>query len=75
MRKKDLRKYYNKKINKIQNKFEIEKNIKNNLYFFILENKLFNILKKWQRGLDMSKPGGHSKAVQYLKLRFPENTN
>jgi len=75
MKPKGLKRHYNKKIKQIKNEFEIEKNIKNNLYFFILENNLIDRLKEWQRGINMSQPGGHKKAIQYLILSLPENSN
>ena len=51
----------------IQRMYDVEKNIKNNLYAFILELGLFNELKEYSRIHDMSSEGGHKRAVASLE--------
>lgn len=54
--------------------FEVEKNIKNNLYFFILDQGLFNELRKFEGATNMRSPDGHSRAVNALTNHFINNT-
>lgn len=59
-----------------QRLFDVEKNIKNNLYAFIMEHGLFNELKEYSRNHDMSSPDGHKRAVDNIALNFlPEFKN
>ena len=51
----------------IQRMYDVEKNIKNNLYAFILELGLFDELKEYGQVHDMSSPDGHKRAVDLIK--------
>lgn len=50
--------------------FEVEKNIKNNLYYFILNQGLFSELRKFEGATDMRSPDGHQNAVAALTNQF-----
>jgi len=63
------------KLDEYKRKFEIEKNIKNNLYAFILSQGLFNQLQDYEMNNDMRSSDGFGLAIEYLKLNFPENKN
>src|ERR1035437_701447 len=54
----------------IQRMYDVEKNIKNNLYAFILERGLFNELKEYSQSHDMSSPDGHKRVVDNLALNL-----
>lgn len=51
-------------LSEIQRRFDVEKNIKNNLYAFIMERGLFDELRDYSSKHDMSSPDGHSRAVE-----------
>ena len=55
--------------------FEVEKNIKNNLYAFVLQNYGFAKLKEYEQKTNMRSPDGHLKALQCLAFALPENAN
>jgi hypothetical protein len=55
--------------------FEVEKNIKNHLYAFILTHGMFDKLIKYEHSNKMREPGGHKKAVAWLLMQLPESTN
>ena len=60
----------------IQRRFDVEKNIKNNLYAFIMEQGLFKELREYSTKHDMSSPNGHSRAVDGVMLNtLPEFNN
>jgi len=60
----------------IQRRFDVEKNIKNNLYAFIIEQGLFKELREYSTKHDMSSPDGHSRAVDGVMLNtLPEFNN
>jgi hypothetical protein len=59
----------------IQRMCDVEKNIKNNLYSFILERGLFNELKEYSQSHDMSSPDGHKRVIAALTLNLPEFKN
>lgn len=60
----------------VQRRFDVEKNIKNNLYAFILEKGLFNELREYERTHNMSSPDGHARAVAGVALNvLPEFKN
>jgi hypothetical protein len=60
----------------VQRHFDVEKNIKNNLYAFILDRGLFNELKDYSRSHDMSSPDGHKRTVDNIVLNvLPEFKN
>jgi len=50
----------------VQRHFDVEKNIKNNLYSFIIQNYMFNELKEYSKAHDMSAPGGHEEVLNML---------
>ncbi len=53
-------------LEKYKHDFEIEKNIKNGLYFFILTNNLYELLKKFCKTNDYQKEDYHIKSLDYL---------
>lgn len=55
--------------------FEVEKNIKNNLYAIILNNGMFAELRDYEMSTNMRSPEGHMHAVASLSLNLPEKTN
>ena len=57
-------------LDEAQRRFDVEKNIKNNLYAFILERGLFNELKEYSQSHDMSSPDGHKRVVDNLSLNL-----
>lgn len=57
-------------LDEVQRRFDVEKNIKNNLYAFILERGLFNELKEYSQSHDMSSPDGHKRVVDNLALNL-----
>lgn len=61
----------------VQRRFDVEMNIKNNLYAFILSKGLLDELKEYQTtGNDMTSPDGHSRAVACVALNvLPEFKN
>lgn len=62
-------------LNEINRRFEIEKNIKNNLYAFIISEGMLQRLKEYQKGRDMASPNGHLNATTLLSMRGPEASN
>jgi len=58
----------------IQRQYEIEKNIKNNLYAFIMQRGLLKELRAYSTEYDMTK-NGHERALTSLIMGLPENTN
>lgn len=74
----EMRAHYNRKIKQLsgyKQSLETEMNIKNNLYSFIMEQGLYKELVKFNRGRDMTKPGGHERTVKQVGMRLPENMN
>lgn len=60
----------------VQRRFDVEKNIKNNLYAFIIQQGLMDEYTKYQASHDMTSPDGHNRAVASLALNvLPEFTN
>jgi hypothetical protein len=57
-------------LKRYRNGFETEKNIKNSLYFFILNNGLFEKLKKFEQSRDRS-VDYHLKALYFLAENLP----
>jgi len=57
-------------LDEVQRRFDVEKNIKNNLYAFILERGLFSQLKEYSQSHDMSSPDGHKRVVDNLALNL-----
>jgi hypothetical protein len=57
-------------LNEVQRRFDVEKNIKNNLYAFIMEHGLFNELKEFSRIHDMASLDGHKRIVDNLLTEF-----
>lgn len=55
--------------------FEKEKNIKNGLYFFILNNGMFEKLKEYEPLTDYQKTDYHNKSLLYLISNLPESKN
>ncbi|NAS32442.1 hypothetical protein GTQ40_15765 [Flavobacteriaceae bacterium R38] len=55
---------------KYKKDFEVEKNIKNSLYFFILNNDLFERLKQFEQSKDRSEDY-HLKTLSLLISRLP----
>ncbi|MBN1183869.1 MAG: hypothetical protein JXB49_16370 [Bacteroidales bacterium] len=53
-------------IAEVQRQFVIEKNNKNNLYSYIIQNYIFNELKEYSKTHDMSAPGGHDEVLNML---------
>ena len=51
--------------------FEIEKNIKNGLYFFILTNDLVDLLKEFRKTNDYHKTDYQLKALDFLINTLP----
>lgn len=63
-------------LNELQRQFDIEKNIKNNLYAFIIKHGLFNELLEYSAKHDMSSPDGHQRAVTSIAFNvLPEFNN
>jgi hypothetical protein len=54
------------KLENYKRSFEIEMNIKNGLYFFILTNDLFDLLKQFRKTNDYQKRDYHMKSLEYL---------
>lgn len=50
----------------VQRRFDVEMNIKNNLYAFIFEKGLGDELLSYSSKCDMSSPGGHLRAISGL---------
>ncbi|WP_430412866.1 hypothetical protein [Kordia sp.] len=46
--------------------FEVEKNIKNGLYFFILKNDLLNMLRQFRKTNDYQTGDYHIKSLEFL---------
>ena len=59
----------------VQRQYDVEKNIKNNLYAFILQEGLFEKLKRYEKLYDTSLPGGHARAVAVLSIPGTQSTN
>ena len=60
----------------VQRQVQLETNIKNNLYAFILERGLYRELKEYSSAHDMSSPGGHARAlvsVSFSSLQKSKN--
>lgn len=53
-------------LQELQRLYDVEKNIKNNLYSFILEHRMSSELKQYERTHKMSASGGHERAVSIL---------
>ncbi|WP_298423213.1 hypothetical protein [uncultured Kordia sp.] len=51
---------------KCQQSFEVEKNIKNGLYFFILKNDLLNLLRQFRKTNDYQNEDYHIKSLEFL---------
>ena len=63
-------------LTEVQRRFDVEKNIKNNLYAFIMEHGLFNELREYSAKHDMSSPDGHARSVAGVMLNvLPEFKN
>lgn len=62
-------------LNEVQRRSDVEKNIKNNLYAFILEHGMFDELKEYSQSHDMSSPDGHKRVMADLSLNLPESKN
>lgn len=60
---------------KLSGDFEEEMNIKNHLYAYILTHGHLDELTEYNRTVNMSAPGGHKKAVDWLLMQLPENQN
>jgi hypothetical protein len=60
-------------LDRVRQDFEIEKNIKNNLYAFISEQGLDIELEIYSRNNDMASPEGHAKAVRLMIQNFNLN--
>jgi len=54
------------KLEKYKQNFEIEMNIKNGLYFFILTNDLFDLLKQFRKTNNYQDQDYHIKCLEYL---------
>lgn len=54
------------KVSKLKRDFEVEKNIKNNLYFFILQQQLLDELKDFSNERDVTSENFHSDCIEYL---------
>lgn len=52
--------------------FEVEKNIKNGLYFFILENGLFEKLKKFEPFVNYHTENFKIKSLEWLNANLPK---
>ncbi len=78
MSNRQIRQYYNTKIRSLSwylKKFEVEKNIKNSLYSFILGKGLFDELVKYNRTHHMTEQEGYERAINNIVMRFPDNMN
>ncbi|MBC8757214.1 hypothetical protein H2O64_21270 [Kordia sp. YSTF-M3] len=53
-------------LEKYKRDFEIEKNIKNGLYFFILTNELYDLLRKFSKTNDYQKEDYQIKSLEFL---------
>lgn len=53
-------------VSKLKRDFEAEKNIKNNLYFFILQQGLLDELKGFSNERNMTSEKGHSDCIEHL---------
>lgn len=53
-------------LNELQRRFNVERNIKNRLYSFILSNGLGKELHKLERETDLSATDAHSDCINYL---------
>jgi len=54
------------KLERYKQNFEIEMNIKNGLYFFILTNDLFDLLKQFRNTNNYQDQDYHIKSLEYL---------
>jgi hypothetical protein len=63
------------KLESIRSDFEIEMNIKNNLYAFILSHGMYKELREYSLVNKMSSPDGHLKTIRCLALMLPDKTN
>jgi hypothetical protein len=78
MSNRQIRQHYNariKELSRYRHGFEIEKNIKNSLYAFVIGKGLYNDLVAYSRTHQMSDPGGHERSIKEIGMRFPENMN
>jgi len=64
-------KKYKAEAKKYRKGFEIEKNIKNGLYFFILTNDLLELLKQFRKTNDYQAEDYHVKSLEFLINRLP----
>lgn len=62
-------------LTELQRQFDVELNIKNNLYAFILKEGLFDKLCQYERTHDMTSPDGHGRAVLALSINSNEIKN
>ena len=53
-------------LNELGRRFNIELNVKNNLYAFIIQNRMIKQLREFEKSRDMTAPGGHDEVVQML---------
>lgn len=54
------------KLEKYKRNFETEMNIKNGLYFFILTNNLFDLLKQFRKTNNYHQEDYYLKSLEYL---------
>ncbi|OFY61622.1 MAG: hypothetical protein A2Y71_03025 [Bacteroidetes bacterium RBG_13_42_15] len=64
-----------RKLESTRRDFEIEMNLKNNLYAFVLSHGMFKELEAYSKANRMESPDGHLKAIRCLAMGLPENTN
>ena len=62
-------------LNYYKSQFEVEKNIKNNLYGFIINEGMFSKLEDYHQKINMRSPDGHMRMVASMCLNLPEKTN